>query len=55
MDDDGLRDFTWMSQSTFSFGLVHGLGFADALKEFAGVLGLRPGFALGFNESQLRC
>lgn len=49
----------WRCLITFSFGLVHGLGFADALREFgisSGSFGIVPpliGFNLGVEVGQL--
>ena len=49
----------WRWLITFSFGLVHGLGFADALKEFGigsgrfGIVGPLVGFNLGVEIGQL--
>jgi len=45
------RSPEWRWLITFSFGLIHGLGFADALREF-GIGGAGPGIVLplvGFN------
>ena len=49
----------WRWLITFSFGLVHGLGFADALKEFGigsgqfGIVLPLVGFNLGVEIGQL--
>src|SRR5260370_44948 len=49
----------WRSLIAFSFGLVHGLGFADALREFGidsgrfGIIVPLVGFNLGVEVGQL--
>lgn len=49
----------WRGLITFSFGLVHGLGFADALREFgigsggSGIVSPLVGFNLGVEVGQL--